>query len=102
MTRYTIRALPTTLDALLCHPMTINLLDLLEDKTVAGLGAIARQNNRLARGHHAEAFGAYEFWLMMNRDQVLSLDDQSKARLDNHLFRDLRHLDEAVAVLEDA
>lgn len=99
MNRY--HCLYTTLDALMRHPMTMTLLGLLEDKTMAGLAAIADKNNQLARSHHAEAFGAFEFWLMMNREAVMSLDDQSKTQLDNHLFRDLGHLDEAVACLED-
>ena len=98
----TIRTLHSRYDALLENPMTVSLMALLKDKTEAGMEAFAIDNHQSARRYHAEAFGAYELWLNMNRNEVSSLDDLSQSRLDNWLFKDLRHLDKAVAFMEDA
>lgn len=98
---YTVRVLKTTLDALLENPVTVALLALLKEKTAAGLEAVNRNDAVMARYHHAEAFGAHELWFSLNRETVLSLDELSQSRLDNHLFQHLQHLDEAIACLGD-
>ncbi|MCW7552158.1 hypothetical protein NX722_05755 [Endozoicomonas gorgoniicola] len=97
----TIRTLHTRYDALLENPMTVALMALLKDKTEAGMEAFYFDSYQTVQRLHAEAFGAYELWLNVNRDDVSSLDDLSKSRLDNWLFKDLKHLDEALDFMGD-